>query len=133
VEIFLSAFEAAFYVLAGIGVRMQSRAAALGAFAMYLLNAVAMQMQTGRGFSVVRLIFLALLLANVRGIWLSASFQPSESDPPPVRLNETWRDKLADQWPAAIWPWGRYVFYVLAALGLVLGALGVFALALGLH
>lgn len=81
----------------------------------------------------MRLIFLALLLANLRGIWLSASFQPSESDPPPVRLNETWRDKLADQWPAAIWPWGRYVFCVLAALGLVLAARGVFALALGLH
>jgi hypothetical protein len=67
---------------------------------------------------VARLIFLALLLANVRGIWLSASFEPAESHPPPVKFNENWRDKLLDQWPAAIWPWGQYVFYVLAALEL---------------
>jgi hypothetical protein len=131
--ILLSAFGAAFYVLAGFGVRMQSRVAATAAFAMYLLDGVAMQVQTGQGFGVMRLIFLALLLANVRGIWLSTSFQPSESDPPPVRLNENWRDKLADQWPAAIWPWGRYVFYVLAALGLGLVLLGILVLALRLH
>ncbi len=123
--IIVAAFGSAFYVLAGIGVRMQSRVAAIGAFAMYLLDTVAMQMQPGQGFSIMRLVFLALLLANVRGIWLSASFQPAESDPPPVRLNETWRDKLADQWPAAIWPWGRYVFYVLAGLVLALIVWGV--------
>lgn len=133
VLVFLSALEAAFYVLAGFGVRMQSRIAAAAAFAMYLLDTVAIHLQTGQGFSVVRLIFLALLLANLRGIWLSASFQPAESDPPPVQLNENWRDKLVDQWPAAIWPWGQYVFYVLAALGLLLGALGVLMLALRLH
>lgn len=132
-DIFLTAFAAACYVLAGFGVRMQSRVAATAAFAMYLLDGVAMQLQTGQGFGVMRLIFLALLLANVRGIWLSASFQPSESDPPPVRLNENWRDELADQWPAAIWPWGRYVFYVLTALYLALAVFGMLALALGLH
>jgi hypothetical protein len=92
VAILLTVLESVFYLLAGFGVRMQSRFAATAAFAMYLLDAVAMQMQTGQGFGVVRLIFLALLLANVRGIWLSALFQPSESDPPPVRLNENWRD-----------------------------------------
>jgi hypothetical protein len=131
--VFSTAFESALYILAGIGVRMQSRIAAAAAFAMYLLDTVAIHLQTGQGFSVMRLIFLALLLANLRGIWISASFQPAESDPPPVRLNETWRDKLVDQWPVAIWPWGQYVFYVLAALGLLLGALGVLMLALRLH
>jgi hypothetical protein len=126
-DIFLGAFGAVFYVLAGFGVRMQSRVAATAAFAMYLLDGVAMQVQTGRGFGVMRLIFLAVLLANVRGIWLSASFQPAESDPPPTGLDENWRDKLVDQWPAAIWPWGRYVFYILAALGLGLAVLGMLA------
>jgi len=128
VVIFLTATQSAFYVLAGFGVRMQSRGAAVGAFAAYLLGSVLLQ-----GFGVVRLIFLALLLANVRGIWLSARFQPSESDPPPIRLNENWRDKLADQWPAAIWPWGQYVFCVLVGLWLVLLLLGVLAGALALN
>ena len=128
-----TAFESVFYLLAGFGVRMQSRVAAVAAFATYLLDAVVMQMQNGQGFGVVRLIFLALLLANVRGIWMSARFQPSESDPPPVRLNENWRDQLVDQWPPAIWPWARYLFYVMTGLGLVLGVLGLIGLAMGLH
>ena len=95
---------------------------AVGAFAAYLLSAMVLQVQTHQGFSIVRLIFLALLLANVRGIWMAASWQPSEEDPAPMKLNANWRDKLADQWPAAIWPWGRFVFYVLAAveIGLLL-------------
>lgn len=116
------ALDSIFYILAGFGVRMQSRIAAVGAFAAYLLSAMVLQVQTHQGFSIVRLIFLALLLANVRGIWMAASWQPSEEDPAPMKLNANWRDKLADQWPAAIWPWGRFVFYVLAAveIGLLL-------------
>jgi hypothetical protein len=121
----LGALASAFYILAGFGSRMQSRIAAAGAFLAYLLDTVVLQKETGQGLGVVRIIFLALLLANVRGIWISASWQPSESDPPPAKLNENWRDKLVDQWPAAIWPWGRFVFY---AAGVV--EIGLLALSL---
>lgn len=114
--IVVSCCEAAFYILAGFGVRMHSRIAAAGAFVAYLLSVAVLQRHTGQGISVVRVIFLALLLANVRGIWLSASWRPDESDPPPVKLRETFRDKLVDQCPAWIWPRGRYVFYVMAVL-----------------
>ncbi len=74
----------------------------------------------------VRIIFLALLLANVRGIWLSASWKRDESEPPLVRLNETWRDKLADQLPQRLWPNARPLFFVLAAIEMLLLALALF-------
>jgi len=115
-----SASAVAFFLLAGIGVRMQSRFAATAAFAAVLLYAGIDQIAGGQSFGVVRLVLLALLLANVRGTWLAASFHPSEFDLPPTRPSGRWRTKLVDQWPAAIWPWGRYVFYVLAGMSLVL-------------
>jgi hypothetical protein len=123
--------EAAFYVLAGFGIRMHSRIAAAGAFLAYLLSVAVLQRHTGQGLSVVRVMFLALLLANVRGTWLAASWRPDESELPPLKLNETFRHGLVDQCPAWIWPRGRYVFYVMAVLviGLLLWHLVPFPLA----
>lgn len=126
---FLTAFDAIFFFLAGVGVRMRSRAAAVLAFAVYFLGGVALQKAGAQGFSIVRIIFLALLLANVRGMWLSASWPKSESEPPPVRLNETWRDKLSDQLPPVLWPKARWLFYVLAALEVVALLLQFFPIA----
>jgi hypothetical protein len=108
--------ESAFYFLAGAAVRMRSRAAAMLAFAAYLLGAIVLQKYTGQGFGILRLVFLALLLANIRGMWLSAAWPKSESDTPPVRLNETLFDKLSDQMPSVIWPRLRIAFYLLAAI-----------------
>ena len=119
--IFVAA-EGLFYYLAGNGVRMRSRAAAVLAFAAYLLSGIVLH----TGFNVVRLIFLALLLANVRGIWLSASWAPDPSEPPLFRLNETWRDKLADQLPQWLWPKTKILFFVLAGVEMLLLALALF-------
>ena len=107
-------FEAAFYFLAGLGVRMRSRIAAGAAFTAYLLGGAVLQKYTGQGFGIPRLIFLALLLANVRGIWLSATWTVAGPEESPVRLSETWRDKLSDQVPALVWPKAKFIFYVVA-------------------
>lgn len=112
----LTAFDAVFFFLAGVGVRMRSRAAAVLAFSVYLLGGVAIQEAGGQGFGIVRIVFLALLLANIRGMWLSASWPKPETEAVPVRLNETWRDKLSDQLPPVLWPKIRWLFYLLAAL-----------------
>jgi hypothetical protein len=120
------AFEGVFYFLAGIGVRERSRAAAIAAFSAYLLSALVLQRYAGAGFSVMRVIFLALLFANIRGSWLSARWQKGpQADSAPIRLNQTIGDKLADQLPRFLWPKARFVFYVLAGLeiGLLLFAL----------
>src|SRR5215467_13878026 len=55
----------AFYLLAGCGVRRRSRAAAAIALALYTLSGFALQVTTNQGFSIMRIIFIAVLLANV--------------------------------------------------------------------
>src|SRR4051794_18492006 len=62
----LGGFECLFYFLAGAGARQRSRAAAISAFAAYLLGGFVIQKYTGYGFNAGRMIFLALLLSNVR-------------------------------------------------------------------
>jgi hypothetical protein len=124
----MGAFEGAFFFLAGIGVRQRSRIAAGAAFSAYLLSALVMQRFTGNGFGFVRIVFLALLFANIRGNWLSARWaREQESATPSTRLNETLGDKLADQLPTWLWPKARIVFYVIAGLELALLLLSLFS------
>jgi hypothetical protein len=114
-------FEALFYFLSGVGIRMRSRFAAVSVLAAYFLGSFFV------GFSVVRLIAIALLLANARGTWLSAEWRSTQQEPPPVPMNETLADKLSDRLPIAIWPWGRRVYYGFVAFEaaiLVLGLVG---------
>jgi hypothetical protein len=120
--------EAAFYFLAGLGARMRSRMAAGAAFAAYLLGGIVLQKYTGQGFGIPRLIFLALLLANVRGIWLSATWIVAVREESPVRLNETWRDKLSDQLPTLVWPKAKFLFYVVALVEFAVLLLELFPL-----
>jgi len=111
------AFEGLFFFLAGIGVRERSRVAAIAAFSAYLLGALVTQRYTGSGFGFVRIIFLALLFANIRGNWLSARWtKDSQAVVVPMRLKLTIGDKFADQLPTFLWPKARFVFYVLAGL-----------------
>jgi hypothetical protein len=123
-----SVFESTFFFLAGIGARERSKVAATAAFAAYFLNALVLQRYTGSGFGVVRVIFLALLFANIRGNWLSARWlRDSRIDIVPARQNATISDKLADQLPTFLWPKVRFIFYLLALVeigGLFLALLG---------
>ena len=121
------AFEGIFYFLAGVGVRQRSRIAAVCAFSAYLLSALVLQRYTGSGFGIVRIIFLALLFANIRGNWLSARWASEQAAAPPVRLNETLGDKLVDQLPAWLWPKVRIAFYAGAGIEIALLLLSLFA------
>jgi hypothetical protein len=109
-------FESIFFFLCGIGIRERSRFAAFAAFGAYLLSALVLQRYTGQGFGVVRIIFLALLLANIRGMLLSARWPKTEGEAAPIRLHETIGDKLSDSLPSFLWPKTRVVFYLLAVL-----------------
>ncbi|WP_321473717.1 hypothetical protein [uncultured Paludibaculum sp.] len=121
-------FEGLFYFLAALGVRQRSRFAAIAAFSGYLLSGLVLQRYTGNGFGVVRIIFLALLFANIRGNWLSARWATEEQlEFPPMRLNQTLADKLADQLPTWLWPKVRVVFYVISAPELAFLLLSLFA------
>ncbi len=120
-------FEGAFFFLAGLGVRERSRVAGLAAFSAYLLGALVLQRYTGNGFGVVRIIFLALLFANVRGNWLSARWGKDPHNIEPIRLSQTLGDKLSDQLPAFLWPKTRVIFYVLAGVEIAILVLSLFA------
>ena len=74
------------------------------------------------GFGIVRVVAIALLLANARGTWLSQEWRSDQTEPPPAPMQETLGDRIADRFPIWVWPYAKYPYYVLAALefGLVL-------------
>lgn len=109
-----AALQGIFLVLAGIGMRERSRAAAISAFAAYLLETLVLQKYVGQGFGMIRIFALALLLANVRGIFLCARWAGNPDEVPLPRLTETLVDKLVNVLPRAVWPWMRYVFFIFA-------------------
>jgi hypothetical protein len=84
------------------------------------------QRYAGNGFNVPRIIFLALLFANVRGNWVAARWAKDAAEIPP-RLNETICDRLADQLPPLVWPVGRYLVFPIAAIEIALLLLALVA------
>jgi hypothetical protein len=108
-------FESLFFFLAGVGVRSRSRFAAVVVFSAYLLSTLVLQRITGNGFGILRIVFLALLLANIRSTWLSAMWRHA-TEPPPLPLGKTILDKLSDRLPLYLWPKTKWVLYVLAVL-----------------
>jgi len=113
-----------FYYLGGVGVRERDRYAAAVVFVMYLLDTLISP-------GVLRILFSALLLSNLRATWIAASWKPwSEEAILPPRLNETFMDKLADQFPQWLWPKFRIVYYIFSAGFLLLVCFGLMVLAL---
>ena len=118
-QVFAGIVDGSFFLLAGMGVRRQSIAAAVGALVVYSLTTVIL-LKLGQ-FGVARIFMMALLLSNVRGIWLSAKFRAVATEPPPLPMESSWRERFSDRLPMAVWPWGRWVFYALLPL-MLLGA-----------
>ena len=119
-------FESLFYFFAGVGVRERNKLAAISAFTAYLLSMLVNMRYSGRGPGFLGVVFLALLFANIRGIWLSSRWkEDSALDPPLFRLNQTILDKLSDQLPPRIWPKIKWAFAFFAAIeiGLLVMAL----------
>jgi hypothetical protein len=105
------------YFIGGMGVRQANWGAALAIFTFY----VASQIATKQIPSFLSFIFAGILLSNVRATFLASRWQPaSEDEDRPTRFNETFRDKLVDQWPQRAWPVLKYPFYVLDAILLLL-------------
>lgn len=104
----------------GVGVREHNPYAA----AIMLLYFVVDSLSTGIG--VVRIIIVALLLSNLRATWIAAGWKPeSEEAALPPRFGETFSDKLADKWPAFIWPKVKVLYYIFsfACLALIVAGL----------
>jgi hypothetical protein len=125
------------YLLAGMGVRERSIAAAVLIFACYFLDRLSsvelmVMGSTAAGNPMLGIAATLLLFANVRATILSRKWRapdtPAEIGELPERMNSTVFDKVANSMPAAVWPKARFAFYPLAGLLLMLTILGMIAL-----
>ena len=107
------------YYLSGVGIRERSRYAAAIAFAFSLGELLTSP-------SVLKVVFAALLLSNLRAAWIASSWKPeSEEAALPPRLGETLADKFADRLPSWLWPKVRIVYYILSACFAALFIIGL--------
>jgi len=115
-----------YYFLGGVGVRERSIYAAAAVLVLYVVDSLA------GGLSIVRVLFLALLVSNLRAIWMTFRWQPeSEEASLPPRLGETWTDKFADRLPLWLWPKVRILYYIFSAGMLLMVTVGMALIAAG--
>ena len=124
-----------FFHFGGVGVRERDLFAAAIVFGFYALDTVisstVLIFATPWGMIVVRVIFSALLLSNLRATWIASQWEPnSENAALPPRFGETFSDKFADLWPAWIWPKVRIGYYIFSLAFVLLFILGIAALVL---
>jgi hypothetical protein len=104
------------FQLGGVGVREHNPFAAAIMLAYYLVDFLAslfFLLTTSPGVAVIRVVVIALLLSNLRATWIASGWKPdSEEAALPPRFGDTFFDKLADQWPAFIWPKIKWLYYV---------------------
>jgi len=120
--------------LGGVGVREHNPFAAavlLVYYAVDLLAVVLYMLLNSPGFLVVRIIIMALLISNLRATWIAGNWKPeSEEAALPPRLGDTFGDKLADRWPAFIWPKIKIVYYIFSVGYLAMVVAGLIVLSL---
>ena len=113
------------FLMGGIGVREASWPAAAMIFAIFSSD-ILYTLAVGRLPGIVSILFAGVLLSNVRAAFLASEWRPAREDEDrPTRFNETFWDKLVDQWPAKAWPVLEVPFFALAALLLLLSLAGV--------
>ena len=101
--------------LGGVGVREHNPFAAAVVLVYYIVDFLAsfLFLLNSPAIGVVRAIIIALLLSNLRATWIAGGWKPdSEEAALPPRFRETFSDKLADQWPAFIWPKVKVLYYI---------------------
>jgi hypothetical protein len=108
-----------FYYLGGVGVREHSRYAAAVVLTFYGL-------ETLSSLGVVRVLFAAVLLANLRATWIASRWKPGSEEAAmlPPRMGELWTDKFTDKLPAWLWPKVRIPYYLCSACLLLLFVIG---------
>jgi hypothetical protein len=114
--------------LGGIGVREHNPFAATIMLVYYMVDflASALFLLNSPGIGVVRIIIIALLLSNVRATWIADHWKPdSEEAALPPRFGETFVDKLADRWPAFVWPKVKVLYYIFSVGYLALTVAGL--------
>lgn len=119
-----------FFYFGGVGVRQRDLFAAIIVFAAYgfdtLVSATVLIFVSPWGMLVMRVIFSALLLSNLRATWIASQWQPTSEDAEfPPRMGDTFTDKLADLWPAFVWPKVRIIYYIFSVAVVLITFLGI--------
>lgn len=113
------------FLVGALGVREASWPAAAMVFALFFSD-ILYTLAVGRLPGIVSILFAGVLLSNVRAAFLASEWRPArEDEDKPTRFNETFWDKLVDQWPAKAWPVLQAPFFALSALLLLLSLAGV--------
>jgi hypothetical protein len=118
--------------LGGIGVREHNPFAATIMLVYYMVDFLASALfLLSPAIGVVRIIIIALLLSNVRATWIADHWKPdSEETALPPRFGETFVDKLADRWPAFVWPKVKLLYYIFSVGYLALTVAGLILMTL---
>jgi hypothetical protein len=120
-------FVLLYFYLGGNGVRQRDVFAAVAVF-MLMLTTVLISPGILTFFGCV------ILLSNMRATFIASFWEPgAENAEPAIRFNETFGDKLVDQFPAWLWPKIRYGYYAFAVIFLLLTLVGLFVLAMRPH
>jgi hypothetical protein len=113
------------FLVGGMGVRQSNWPAAATVFALFFVGLL-YGMASGQFPGFLAIIAAAILLSNVRAAFLASEWRPAgEDEDKPMRFNDTFGDKLADQLPAKIWPVLQVPFFALAGVLLLLSLVGL--------
>jgi hypothetical protein len=120
--------------LGGVGVREHSPFAAAIMLVFYVVDflaSIVFVFPNSPGIGVLKIIITALLLSNLRATWIAAGWKPDSDEAAlPPRLGETFFDKVADLWPAFIWPKMKVVYYIFSFGYLALTVAGIIVIML---
>jgi hypothetical protein len=120
-------FVLLYFYLGGNGVRQRD---VFSAVAVFLLMLATLLFSPG----ILNFFGTALLLSNMRATFIASFWEPGpENAEPAIRFNETFGDKLVDQFPAWLWPKIRYGYYAFAVIYLLLTVVGMAVLIFHLH
>ena len=108
-----SLIDFVFYFLCGVGIRQRSRVAAGAVLLVYLVGTILVFRAGNPGFT--RFIFLALLLSNLRALFLVSRFPIDDFIVEPHTL----ADRFSTNLPPKIWGWAKYVLYILFVLEII--------------
>ncbi|SFS15656.1 hypothetical protein SAMN05421771_2753 [Granulicella pectinivorans] len=126
---FVGMLTAAVYFLAACGVRERSIAASALAFALYLTGFAGGMVHGGGGNPFVGLVITMLLFSNLRATVLARRWSKQPDDEtefhPSDRSSTSVLDRLSNQLPPKIWPRGKFAFFPLVGLYLLLAVVGL--------
>jgi hypothetical protein len=120
-------FMLLYYYFGGTGVRQRSVFAAVVVFILFFGDTIFAP-------GILKIFGCVLLLSNIRATMIASFWDPgvAAAEAPP-RFNETWGDKLVDQWPMWLWPRIRYGYYAFAVFFLLLTMTGLAMIAFHLN